>query len=86
MLRVIEENSIEALAIDSERAAVDAVVDGLLELGAFSLAEVREWDDVTAEDPTTLWCSSRFVLGKKNAECPDESLQKKKDQFSDRRP
>ena len=76
VFRVIEENSIEALVSDAVREAVDAEIQGLLDLGAFSLEEVREWDDVTAQDPTALWCSSRFVLGEKNAESRDPAMRR----------
>ena len=57
--------------------AVCEELQGLLDIGAFDLRDVREWDDVIRENPRAKHANMRFVLGQKNAELNEERRRMK---------
>jgi hypothetical protein len=77
VFRVIDEFSWEGKHSPAVEKAVQEEFQGLLNIGAFDLRDVREWSDVTREDPRAKHASTRFVLGQKNAEL-DESRRRMK--------
>ena len=65
---MIDEFSWEAKTSPAIEKAVQEEFQGLLDMGAISLGDVREWADVIRADPKAKHARMRFVLGQKNAE------------------
>ena len=57
--------------------AVQEEFQGLIDISAFDLNDVREWNDVIHENPRAKHANMRFVLGQKNAEL-EESRRRMK--------
>ena len=68
VFRVIDEFSWKGKHSPAVEQAVQEEFQGLLEIGAFDLNDVREWSDVIRENPRAKHANMRFVLGQKNAE------------------
>ena len=75
VFRVIDEFSWEAKTSPAIEKAVQEEFQGLLDMGAISLGDVREWSAVIQADPKAKHARMRFVLGQKNAEL-DESQRR----------
>ena len=60
---MIDEFSWEAKTSPAIEKAVQEEFQGLLDMGAISLGDVREWTDVIRADPKAKHARMRFVLG-----------------------